>query len=177
MSHNIILGVTGGIAAYKSADLVRKLKAESYEVQVVMTKGAMQFVTPLTFQAVSGNPVHTDLLDLDAEAAMGHISLAKWAEMIVIAPASANAIARLSHGLADDLLTTLCLATQAKLAIVPAMNQAMWAHPAVVSNVNILRDRGTLIWGPGEGEQACGDVGFGRMLEPAEILEKTLEVL
>jgi phosphopantothenoylcysteine decarboxylase/phosphopantothenate--cysteine ligase len=167
----ILLGITGGIAAYKSAELVRRLREEGAEVRVVMTAGAQQFVAPLTFQALSGNPVHTDLLDPQAEAAMGHIELARWAELIVVAPASADFLARLSHGLADDLLSTLCLASAAPIAIAPAMNRQMWAAAATQGNVRLLKERGVSIWGPGSGSQACGEEGLGRMLEPLEIVD------
>ena len=166
----ILLGVTGGIAAYKSADLVRRLRDAGAEVRVVMTAGAQEFVRPLTFQAVSGNPVHTSLLDPDAEAAMGHIELARWANVVLIAPASADVLARLAHGLADDLLTTLCLATDAPVAVAPAMNRLMWAHPATQDNVRTLTDRHVSIFGPGAGDQACGETGDGRMLEPLELV-------
>lgn len=166
----ILLGVTGGIAAYKSADLVRRLRDAGAEVRVVMTAGAQEFVRPLTFQAVSGNPVHTSLLDPDAEAAMGHIELARWADVVLIAPASADVLARLAHGLADDLLTTLCLATDAPVAVAPAMNRLMWAHPATQDNVRTLTDRHVSIFGPGAGDQACGETGDGRMLEPLELV-------
>lgn len=168
----VLLGVTGGIAAYKSPDLVRRLMERGAEVQVVMTRGAREFVTELTFQAVSGRPVRTELWDKAAEAAMGHIELARWADEVLVAPATADFIARLAHGLADDLLTTLCLATQAPIAIAPAMNQAMWLHPATQANVTLLRARGVRVLGPAAGEQACGEVGPGRMLEPAEIAEQ-----
>ncbi|MDN3516342.1 bifunctional phosphopantothenoylcysteine decarboxylase/phosphopantothenate--cysteine ligase CoaBC [Aquisalimonas lutea] len=167
---NILLGVTGGIAAYKSADLVRRLRDAGADVRVVMTRGAEEFVRPLTYQAVSGNPVHTSLLDPDAEAAMGHIELARWADAVLIAPASADVIARLAQGLADDLLTTLCLATEAPLVLAPAMNRIMWAHPATQANVARLRERSATILGPGAGDQACGEVGDGRMLEPLELV-------
>ena len=166
----ILLGVTGGIAAYKSADLVRRLRDAGAEVRVVMTAGAQEFVRPLTFQAVSGNPVHTSLLDPDAEAAMGHIELARWADAVLIAPASADVLARLANGLADDLLTTLCLATDAPVAVAPAMNRLMWAHPATQANVRTLTDRHVSIFGPGAGDQACGETGDGRMLEPLELV-------
>jgi phosphopantothenoylcysteine decarboxylase / phosphopantothenate---cysteine ligase len=159
----IIVGVSGGIAAYKSADLVRRLQDQGAIVRVVMTQGAQAFITPLTLQALSGFPVHTDLLDTDAEAAMGHIELARWADLVLVAPASANTISRLCHGAADDLLTTLCLATTAPVAISPAMNQAMWHNPNTQANIETLRGRGTLIIEPGVGSQACGDVGPGRM--------------
>lgn len=166
----ILVGVSGGIAAYKSAELIRRLKERHAEVRVVMTDSAKAFITPLTLQAVSGTPVSDALLDPAAEAGMGHIELAKWAQLIVIAPASANTLARLTHGLADDLLTTLCLASPAPLAVAPAMNQQMYAHPATQDNLTTLAQRNTLIWGPGQGAQACGDVGAGRMLEPLELL-------
>lgn len=165
----ILLGISGGIAAYKSADLVRRLKDRGAEVRVVMTAGAREFVQPLTFQALSGNPVYSDLLDPTAEAAMGHIELAKWADLILIAPASAQVMAKLACGMADDLLTTLCLASEAPLALAPAMNQAMWRHPATAANVQTLHKRSAHLWGPAAGSQACGDVGPGRMLEPADL--------
>jgi len=167
----ILLGVTGGIAAYKSAELVRRLRDRGAEVQVVMTAGARQFVTPLTFQALSGRPVRTDLWDDAAEAAMGHIELGRWADQVLIAPASADFLARLAHGLADDLLTTLCLASGAPLSVAPAMNRLMWANAATQANVALLRSRGVTVLGPAEGDQACGETGPGRMLEPAEILD------
>jgi len=166
----ILLGVTGGIAAYKSADLVRRLGERGAEVQVVMTAGARQFVTPLTFQALSGRPVRSDLWDESAEAAMGHIELARWASHVLVAPASADFMARLAHGLADDLLTTLCLATDAPIAVAPAMNRLMWANPATQANVATLRERGVAVLGPGVGGQACGETGPGRMLEPEELI-------
>ncbi|MBK1724377.1 bifunctional phosphopantothenoylcysteine decarboxylase/phosphopantothenate--cysteine ligase CoaBC [Thiocystis violacea] len=167
----VLLGVGGGIAAYKSVDLVRRLKERGCEVRVVMTKAATGFVTPLTFQAVSGHPVRTTLLDPAAEAGMDHIELARWAERLLIAPATADLMARLAAGIADDLLTTLALATEAKLTLAPAMNQVMWRHPATQANLETLRGRGACILGPGEGQQACGEVGPGRMLEPLEIAE------
>ncbi len=166
----ILLGVTGGIAAYKSADLVRRLRDAGADVRVVMTAGAQEFVRPLTFQAVSGNPVHTSLLDPDAEAAMGHIELARWADAVLIAPASADTLARLAHGLADDLLTTLCLATDAPIAVAPAMNRLMWAHAATRANMDLLAQRQVTVLGPGAGDQACGETGDGRMLEPLELV-------
>ncbi len=172
----IILGVTGGIAAYKSPDLVRRLIERGGEVQVVMSRGAQHFVTPLTFQAVSGKPVRTDLWDEAAEAAMGHIELARWADEVVVAPATAEFIARLAHGFADDLLTTLCLATTAEITLAPAMNRLMWANPATQANVGVLRERGVRFLGPDSGEQACGEVGVGRMLEPARIAEEIFTV-
>jgi phosphopantothenoylcysteine decarboxylase/phosphopantothenate--cysteine ligase len=163
---NILLGVTGGIAAYKTPDLVRKLTALGANVRVVMTHSAKEFVSPLSLQAVSGNPVSDDLLDRNAESAMGHIELARWADKLLIAPASANFMAKLSHGLADDLLSTLCLATSAPVCIAPAMNQQMWHAVATQANLLTLLERGVLVFGPAQGEQACGDVGPGRMLEP-----------
>jgi phosphopantothenoylcysteine decarboxylase / phosphopantothenate---cysteine ligase len=172
-NRQILLGITGGIAAYKSAELVRRLRDRGADVRVVMTKAAQEFITPLTLQALSGNSVHTDLLNPAAEAAMGHIELARWADLVVIAPASADFIARLAHGHADDLLTTLCLATPARIALAPAMNQGMWGDAATQDNVAQLRTRDLLIWGPAEGEQACGDIGPGRMLEPDAIAELT----
>jgi phosphopantothenoylcysteine decarboxylase/phosphopantothenate--cysteine ligase len=162
----LLLGVTGGIAAYKSAEIVRRLRDRGAEVQVVMTAGACRFVTPLTFQALSGRPVRTDLWDEAAEAAMGHIELARWADRILVAPATADFIGRLAHGLADDLLTTLCLATDAPVSVAPAMNRLMWANAATRANVELLRSRGIAILGPGVGDQACGETGPGRMLEP-----------
>ena len=159
----ILLGITGGIAAYKSAELVRSLKKAGADVRVVMTKGAMEFITPLTLQALSGNPVHHALLDPEAEAGMGHIELAKWADLLLVAPASANFIARLSQGLGDDLLTTVCLATEAPLALAPAMNQAMWRDGTTQGNVERLVDvkgKNLHIFGPDAGEQACGYVGL-----------------
>ncbi len=171
---NIVLGVTGGIAAYKSADLVRRLKDQGANIRVVMTTSAQAFITPLTLQAVSGNPVSDSLLDPQAEAAMGHIELAKWADLIVIAPATANTIAKLTAGMADDLLSTICLATSAPIAIAPAMNQQMWHAQATQDNMQVLSKRGVAVWGPGAGEQACGDIGLGRMLEPMQIMEHCL---
>ncbi len=172
----VLLGVTGGIAAYKSAEIVRRLREGGAEVQVVMTEGARHFVTPLTFQALSGRPVRADLWDEASEAAMGHIELARWADRILVAPATADFIARLAHGLADDLLTTLCLASDAPLSVAPAMNRLMWANAATRANVELLRSRGIAILGPGEGEQACGETGPGRMLEPADLADAVLGV-
>ena len=166
---HILLGVTGGIAAYKSADLVRRLRERGAEVQVVMTDGAREFVTPMTFQALSGRPVRTDLWDPAAEASMGHIELARWADLVLIAPASADFLARLAGGRADDLLATTCLATAAPIALAPAMNHQMWANSATQANVALLKERGVHVFGPGTGDQACGEVGAGRMLEPAEL--------
>ena len=167
----IVVAVCGGIAAYKSAELVRCLRQAGAEVRVVMTEAAQQFITPMTLQTLSGHRVYRDLLDPEAEAAMGHIELARWADLVVIAPATAHTLARLAHGLADDLLSTLCLATRAPLMVAPAMNQQMWAHPATKANVRQLRDRGVELLGPAEGEQACGEWGPGRMVEPEEIVE------
>jgi phosphopantothenoylcysteine decarboxylase/phosphopantothenate--cysteine ligase len=168
----ILLGVTGGIAAYKGAELVRLLKKSGHEVRVVMTRGAEAFITPLTFQALSGEPVRTSLLDSEAESGMGHIELAKWADQIVIAPASADFIARLAQGMADDLLTTLCCATEAPIAVAPAMNQAMWSNRRTQRNIALLEaDTQVTLWGPDQGAQACGDVGPGRMLEPPALHE------
>jgi phosphopantothenoylcysteine decarboxylase/phosphopantothenate--cysteine ligase len=165
----VLLGVTGGIAAYKSPDLVRRLIEQGAEVQVVMSRGAQQFVTALTFQAVSGREVRDDLWDESSEAAMGHIELARWADEIVIAPATADFLAKLAHGFAEDLLTTLCLATTAPITVAPAMNRQMWANPATQANVRLLKERGVRFLGPASGEQACGEVGVGRMLEPTQI--------
>jgi len=166
----ILLGISGGIAAYKSADLVRRLKERGAEVRVILTDAAQQFITPLTLQAVSGNPVSTSMLDPAAEAAMGHIELAKWADLIVVAPASADVIARLAHGMANDLLTTCVLASAAPVAVAPAMNQQMYNNIATQQNLATLKKHNFHIYGPGAGEQACGDVGYGRMLEPLELV-------
>ncbi|MCK7550457.1 bifunctional phosphopantothenoylcysteine decarboxylase/phosphopantothenate--cysteine ligase CoaBC [Marinobacter goseongensis] len=169
----ILLGITGGIAAYKCAELVRLLKKAGHEVRVVMTRGAEAFVTPLTFQALSGEPVRTSLLDPEAEQGMGHIELAKWADLVVVAPATADFIARLAHGLADDLLTTLCCATEAPIALAPAMNQAMWNNARTRRNIELLAEDSQIrLWGPDEGSQACGDTGPGRMLEPLVLFER-----
>jgi phosphopantothenoylcysteine decarboxylase / phosphopantothenate---cysteine ligase len=171
----VLLGVTAGIAAYKSPDLVRRLLERGAEVQVVMTAGAQKFVAPMTFQAVSGRPARSDLWDESAEAAMGHIELARWAQVVVIAPASADFIARLAHGRADDLLATLCLATEAPLVIAPAMNRVMWANKATQANISLLESRGVRILGPASGNQACGEVGAGRMWEPTLLASSLLE--
>lgn len=176
VNKRILLGVTGGIAAYKAADLVRRLQDAGAQVRVVMTQGACEFITPLTMQALSGNPVHTTLLDPAAEAAMGHIELARWADLVLIAPASANFMARLAHGHGNDLLNTLCLATGAPIAIAPAMNQQMWADKSTQQNLLMLQEKGVHVFGPGSGSQACGDVGAGRMLEPLEIIEQAADV-
>ncbi|GAA4344483.1 bifunctional phosphopantothenoylcysteine decarboxylase/phosphopantothenate--cysteine ligase CoaBC [Kangiella taiwanensis] len=167
----ILLGITGGIAAYKSAELSRLLIKAGAEVRCVMTKGAQAFITPMTFQALTGNPVHEHLLDPQAEAAMGHIELARWADLVLIAPATADVMAKMVAGSADDLLTTLCLATAAPVAIAPAMNQQMWANAATQDNVATLQKRHITVWGPDSGDQACGDVGLGRMLEPQDLLQ------
>ncbi len=174
---HILLGISGGIASYKSAILARRLIDAGAEVRVVMTQGAQAFITPLTLQALTGHPVHTDLLDPAAEAAMGHIELARWADCVLIAPASANVLARLANGMADDLLTTLCLATEAPLAIAPAMNRIMWSNSATQANLDTLRSRGTIVIGPGAGEQACGEVGAGRMTEPEQIRDELAAAL
>jgi phosphopantothenoylcysteine decarboxylase/phosphopantothenate--cysteine ligase len=170
---HIVLGITGGIAAYKAAELSRRLKEAGADVRAVMTDAAQQFITPLTLQALTGNPVGTSLLDPQAEAAMGHIELARWADFILVAPASADFMARLAGGHADDLLTTLMLASDAPQALAPAMNQAMWADTATQTNTAILQQRGVQLFGPGSGDQACGDTGPGRMLEPDQLRELT----
>ena len=171
INKNILLGVTGGIAAYKAAEIVRHLKKSGSSVRVVMTKSAEEFITPLTLQALSGNRVSRELLDAEAEAAMGHIELAKWADGILIAPATANTLARLSSGRGDDLLSTITLAFEGPISLAPAMNQAMWRDSRTQENLKKLIDKGYILCGPGSGEQACGDVGLGRMLEPLEIME------
>lgn len=168
---NILVAVTGGIAAYKSATLVRRLKDKGFDVRVVMTQGAQAFITPLTFQALSGNPVHTQLLDPEAEAGMGHIQLAKWADLLLVAPASCDVIAKFAQGLADDLLSTLYLATAAPVWVVPAMNQQMWKAHATQRNLNILRQDAVTVVMPNAGVQACGDVGLGRMPEPEHLAQ------
>ncbi|OUR86776.1 bifunctional 4'-phosphopantothenoylcysteine decarboxylase/phosphopantothenoylcysteine synthetase [Gammaproteobacteria bacterium 42_54_T18] len=167
----IVLGVTGGIAAYKSAELIRRLIDAGAEIRVVMTKAAQEFITPLTLQALSGNPVHVALLDTEAEAGMGHIELARWGDALLIAPASADFIARLTHGHGNDLLTTLCLATRCPIHIAPAMNQGMWASTANQNNIQQLETNGIHLIGPGSGYQACGDIGLGRMSEPNDIAQ------
>ncbi|MCP5230862.1 MAG: bifunctional phosphopantothenoylcysteine decarboxylase/phosphopantothenate--cysteine ligase CoaBC [Zoogloeaceae bacterium] len=176
LGKHILLGVSGGIAAYKAAELVRRLRDAGADVRVVMTRGAQAFVTPLTFQALSTHPVHTDLLDPAAEAGMGHIELARWADLVLIAPASANLIARLAQGRGDDLLSTLCLATEAPIALAPAMNRVMWADAATRHNISTVRERGIRLFGPAEGEQACGETGAGRMLEVPELVERAAGV-
>jgi len=177
INKHILLGVSGGIAAYKSAELVRLFKKQGAEVQVVMTKSAMQFVSPLTFQALSGNPVHSELLDADVENAMGHISLARWADCLIIAPATANIIAKLSHGMADDLLSTLYLAATCPVYVAPAMNQAMWNKAVTRENVETLQRHGVKLIGPEQGDQACGETGFGRMSEPVVICKHLTDAL
>jgi len=167
---HILLGVTGSIAAYKSAELVRQLRAQGAEVRVIMTAGAREFITPLTLQALSGHPVHTDLLDTSAEAAMGHIALARWADAVLVAPATADCLARLLQGRADDLLCAVTLACAAPVAVAPAMNRGMWDNPATQHNVQALRARGLHLFGPALGEQACGETGPGRLLEPDELV-------
>lgn len=172
LNKNIIIGITGGIAAYKSAELCRLLIKQGANVRVVMTEAAQEFIQPLTFQALSGEPVYTDLFAADASHAMDHIELARWADLLLIAPATANAIAKLANGYADNLLLTIVLATENRLAIAPTMNQKMHKNPATDQNIKILLDRGFLIWGPDEGEQACGETGPGRMLEPEDLLRR-----
>ena len=172
----ILLGLTGGIAAYKSAELTRAFKKAGAEVRVVLTPAAAEFITPLTLQALSGNPVHQHILDPEAEAGMGHIELAKWADLILVAPASADFIARMAAGMGNDLLTTLCLASEAPIAIAPAMNQAMWRDARTQSNVAQLSTLGMHIWGPDEGDQACGDNGPGRMFEPNQLAKLSASI-
>ena len=171
---HIVLGVSGGIAAYKTPELVRRLRDRGAEVRVVMTEAAKAFITPLTLQAVSGYPVYDDLLDPAAEAAMGHIELGKWADLVILAPATADLIARVAAGMANDLVTTLCLATAAPLAVVPAMNQQMYRALPTQENLQRLSARGVMLWGPDSGSQACGDVGPGRMLDPLAIVDRAV---
>ena len=173
----VLIGITGGIAAYKAAELVRLIKGRGGLVRVVMTGAAQSFVAPMTFQALSGEPVRSDLFDAQHEAAMGHIELARWADLVVIAPASADFMARLAGGMANDLLATLALATTAPLVVVPAMNREMWLNPATAENAARLTARGIALWGPAEGDQACGETGPGRMLEPAELCERIINSL
>ena len=177
MSKRILLGVTGGIAAYKSPDLVRRLIERGAEVEVVMTAGAREFVAPLTFQAVSGREVRSDLWDESAERAMSHIELARWADLIVVAPATADFLAQLAHGMADNLLNTICLASDSPVAVAPAMNRLMWSNAATQANVATLRARGVYVFGPDSGSQACGETGEGRMMEPADIAAAAFGVL
>lgn len=172
----ILLGITGSIAAYKAGDIVRRLREQGAEVRVVMTRAATEFVTPMTFQALSGNPVHEHLLDSRSEAAMGHIELARWADAIMVAPASADFLARLRAGRADDLLMAICLASDVPLAVAPAMNNKMWASSATEDNIRVLRSRGVLIFGPEAGELACGETGTGRMQDPNSLLSQLAEL-
>lgn len=174
INKKVLLAICGGIAAYKSAELVRLLRKQDCDVRVVMTRSAREFVNPLTFQALSGNPVHTELLDIDEENAMGHINLARWADVVIIAPATANTIAKCAHGLADDLVSTLFLAATCPIYIAPAMNQAMWNKAITQNNIRQLESYGVTIIGPNVGDQACGETGFGRMAEPAEICQRLL---
>jgi phosphopantothenoylcysteine decarboxylase / phosphopantothenate---cysteine ligase len=176
-SKRILLGVTGGIAAYKSPDIVRRLIERGAEVQVVMTAGAREFVAPMTFQAVSGREVRSDLWDETAERAMSHIELARWADLVLIAPATADFLARLTHGMADNLLSTICLATSAPVAVAPAMNRLMWSNAATQANIAQLRARGVQVFGPDSGSQACGETGEGRMMEPADIAAAAIALL
>ena len=169
---HILLGLTGGIAAYKSADLARRLREAGAEIRVVMTRSATEFITPLTMQTVSGHPVHQHLLDAKTESTMGHIDLARWADAVLVAPAGANFIAKLASGRADDLLSALCLATTAPVTVAPAMNQQMWDNPATRANLDTLGQNGVAVFGPGDGSQACGEVGPGRMLEPTELVDR-----
>ena len=169
-NRQILLGITGGIAAYKAAELLRHLQNCGADVRVVMTPAATEFITPLTLQALSGHPVHTALLDPEAESGMGHIELARWADLVVVAPASADFMARLVQGLGNDLLSAVCLATSARICLAPAMNQAMWSNPATRTNAEILQQRGITLWGPADGLQACGDIGPGRMLEVDDLV-------
>ena len=168
---NIVLGISGGIAAYKTPDLVRRLKERGADVQIVLTASAEEFVTPTALQAVSGRPIRNNLWDKEAEASMSHIELARWADLVLIAPATAEIMARLAGGGAPDLLSTLCLATEAPIVIAPAMNRVMWANPAVQANRELLEERGVTILGPDVGSQACGETGAGRMIEPDAIAD------
>ncbi|MGZ8928060.1 MAG: bifunctional phosphopantothenoylcysteine decarboxylase/phosphopantothenate--cysteine ligase CoaBC [Methylobacter sp.] len=174
INKHILLAVSGGIAAYKSAELVRLLRKRGAKVRVVMTRSAMQFVSPLTFQALSGHPVHSELLDAAEENSMGHINLARWADALIIAPATANTLAKCSHGLADDLLSTLYLAATCPVYIAPAMNQAMWHKTVTQENIQKLKNHGVIVIGPEQGDQACGETGFGRMSEPVEICNRLM---
>ncbi|HEY9202437.1 MAG TPA: bifunctional phosphopantothenoylcysteine decarboxylase/phosphopantothenate--cysteine ligase CoaBC [Gammaproteobacteria bacterium] len=173
---NILLGVCGGIAAYKSAELLRRLQDAGASVRVVMTAAACEFITPLTFQALSGHPVHTELLDAEAESGMGHIELARWADLILIAPATANTLSRLAQGRADDLLSAICLASQSPLAIAPAMNHVMWSSASTQQNLQQLIARGVHVFGPASGHQACGESGEGRMLEAEQLLQASAQL-
>ena len=171
----IVLGVSGGIAAYKTPELVRRLRERGADVRVAMTEAAKAFITPLSLQAVSGFPVSDSLLDPAAEAAMGHIELGKWADLVILAPATADLIARVAAGMANDLVTTICLATPAPVAVVPAMNQQMYRNAATQHNLDVLAQRGMMIWGPDSGSQACGDVGPGRMLDPLVLVDMAIK--
>ena len=173
---HVIVGISGGIAAYKSAEIVRRLQDHGAEVRVVMTASATEFIRPLTLQALSGHPVHTDLLDEEAEAAMGHIELARWADLLLIAPATANFISTMVHGGADNLLGAVLLATSAKVVVAPAMNQAMWSHPATTENIKTLKSRDVVILDPDAGPQACGDVGPGRLQQPEKLVDQLLDI-
>ena len=175
INKKILLGITGGIAAYKSAELVRLLVKAGSEVRVVMTPSAQEFVRPLTYQALSGHRVYTDIFDAEADSAMDHIELARWCDLMLVAPASADFLAKLNAGYADNLLLTLCLANKQTLAVAPAMNQQMLANQATSDNIAQLELRGVQVWGPADGEQACGDVGPGRMLEAAQLLAQFLQ--
>ena len=177
LNKHILLGVSGGIAAYKSPELVRRLREQGAEVRVVLTDAARAFVTPLTLQAVSGHTIPAGVLDPASEQGMNHIELAKWADLVLIAPATANVISRLATGMADELLTTLCLATPAPVALAPAMNQQMYLHAATQANLQTLAQRGVQLWGPASGTQACGDVGPGRMLNPDELVAECIRFL
>ncbi len=177
INQKILLGVSGGIAAYKSAELVRLLVKAGAEVRVVMSPSAREFVQPLTFQALSGHRVYSDLFDPESDSAMDHIELARWCDLMLIAPASADFIGKMNAGYADNLLLTLCLASKQTVAVAPAMNQQMFANPATTHNLEQLNQRGVMIWGPGSGEQACGDVGLGRMLEPAQLTDLIIDQL
>ena len=167
----ILLGVSGGIAAYKAAELIRLLKSNGAEVRVVMTKSAMEFVQPLTFSTLSGNSVSTEMFQQDLEVKIEHVALARWADAVIIAPATANVIAKLSYGLADDLLSTVCLATTAPICIAPAMNMVMWAKEVTQNNIELLKRRGVKVFGPASGDLACGEIGCGKLLEPSILTE------
>lgn len=177
VGRKILVGVSGGIAAYKTAQLIRLLRGAGAEVRVVMTRAAEQFITSMTLQALSGQPVRQSLFDPAHEAAMGHIELARWADLILIAPASADCMARMAAGMADDLLTTICLASEVPVALAPAMNQGMWRNPATQHNRELLVERGVILWGPAEGDQACGETGPGRMLEPEQLFQLVQDYL
>jgi phosphopantothenoylcysteine decarboxylase/phosphopantothenate--cysteine ligase len=174
---NVVVGVTGSIAAYKAADLVRRLQDAGADVRVIMSKGACEFITPLTFQSLSGHPVAIELLDADQESAMGHIALARWADWLLIAPASANSLARLAYGQADDLLMATALATDAPVAVAPAMNNKMWQDAATQDNLALLKERSVYVLGPASGEQACGELGEGRLLEPVDIVDELAQLV